>query len=361
MDGQTLDELLFKADSMPDGQAKLLLLEEAARIADSLNDIEKGYDIRTEIIYQGIFSGYSMNAIIAFSWCLSQYDRNPERFSSYSLLWEYKWILGHVDEFPDICLGKIDEIFEDMRKRYLQQGASLRAYYSLKCKHMMKLGQKMEAEEFYRKWTDTPRDYLSDCKACDLDSEIEYLIYSRNYQKALELVKPILSKQLKCHEVPHITYQKLLLPLLEIGKKEEAQEMHEKGYKLINKNKEYIVEMSNHLTYLAITNPIKALNVFEKHFHWAYETYSLYRKFQFYLASWMMFFKLKTLGYQDLKLRLQHECDIFNSYDLKDIDGVLNWFEKETRCMAGRFNDRNGNEYFNEIINEKLRLAEMVF
>lgn len=206
MDVHGLDELLSEAYSMPDGQAKLLLLEEAARIADNLNDIDRGYDIRTDIIYQGVFSGYAMNAIVAFSWCLAQFDKDPERYSSYDLLWEYKWILGHVDDFPDIPLNKADEIFEDMRRRYLEYGASLRPYYSLKCRHMMKLGQKVEAEEFYTKWINASRDYLNDCTACDLDNEIEYMIYIGDYEKALEMAKPILSNQLKCGEVPHITY-----------------------------------------------------------------------------------------------------------------------------------------------------------
>ena len=324
MDVHGLDELLSEAYSMPDGQAKLLLLEEAARIADNLNDIDRGYDIRTDIIYQGVFSGYAMNAIVAFSWCLAQFDKDPERYSSYDLLWEYKWILGHVDDFPDIPLNKADEIFEDMRRRYLEYGASLRPYYSLKCRHMMKLGQKVEAEEFYTKWINASRDYLNDCTACDLDNEIEYMIYIGDYEKALEMAKPILSNQLKCGEVPHITYHKFLIPLLKLGKKEEAQQMHDKGYKLINKNREFIAEVSNHMIYLTITDPQKALSVFESHFQWAYETLSLYRKFLFYLASWVLFLKLKSIGYEDIKLRLQNECDIVNVFNIKDMDCVLN-------------------------------------
>ncbi len=353
-----LEDLILEAHSLPEGKAKLLLLEEVARMADSQNDIETGFNIRKEIVRQGMFNGHHLNAITAFSWRLACCEKYPQEFDISNLLWEYKWIVNLVYLFPDVPKDKIEQLFEDMKNKYNQEGASLRPYYCMKCKYLFGSGFGEMAEEYYSKWINSPRDSYSDCKACDVDNQVYYLLYTKNYEKALDIVQPILLRRLSCAEVPHITYNRLLLPLLELGRLDDAQSFHEKGYKLIHKNKGFLEYMGNHLLYLTITDVNMALNVFEKHFQWAFDTLTLYYKFDFYLASWVMFLKLKKIGKDDVKVHLQKDCNIIEKYNLNTIEDILAWFEKQTRDMANKFNTRNGNDYFNIMIQDKLKLVD---
>ncbi|HOQ36363.1 MAG TPA: hypothetical protein PK033_02400 [Acetivibrio sp.] len=356
MDGK-LEKLLSEIDLMPDGKAKLLMLEEAARIADSQNDLKAGFDIREEIVHQGVFYGHHLNAIIAFSWRLAQCEKNPHLFDISDLLWEYKWIVEEIYKFPDVPSEKIEQLFEDMKDKYNREGASLRPYYCIKCKYLYSSGFKERAEELYFKWINSPRDGYSDCRACDIDNQVLYLLYIKDYEKAFEMAQPILSGRLKCAEIPHLTYAELLLPSLETGRLNDAQIFHEKGYKLIYKNKDFLESMSKHLLYLTVVDVNKAVNIFEKHFQWAFETHTIFFKFEFYLASWVMFTKLKKLGKEQLKIHLQKDCNIIEKYKLNTIDDIIAWFEKETTDMANKFNLRNGNDHFNGVIQERLKLV----
>jgi pentatricopeptide repeat protein len=350
-------ELWERTEEMPEGHGKILLLQEAARLADSDNDIELGYDIRKDIIEAGIFSGYPLDAIVAFSWCLAQYDKNPDDFDTYDLLWEYKWILGNIDSFPEVPLDKIFELFEDMKKRYKEYGATMGPYYSIKCGFYQRTGEKEKAEENFAKWIKEKRDELSDCHACELDDQIDYYVFIKDYDKALKLFKEMLSKKIKCAEVPHITYSKFLIPFLEMGRKDDAQAYHEKGYSMINKNRTFVHQLGDHLLYLAITNINEAVNLFQKHFSWAFETSEVLARFNFYLSSLVLFERMKKAGITNPKIILKGESNIFEKHNLKDISDVIKWFEDSTYDLADKFDKRNGTGYYQEKIVEIIKLA----
>jgi tetratricopeptide (TPR) repeat protein len=351
-------ELWDKADEMPDGHGKILLLQEAARLADSQNDIELGYDIRNDIIEVGIFSGYPLDAIVAFSWCIAQFDKNPDEFDPYDLLWQYKWVLSNIDSFPEVPMDKIIELFEDMKKRYKEYGASMGPYYSIKCGFYQRIGEKARAEENFAKWIKEKRDDLSDCHACELDDQIDYYVFIKDYDKALKLFQEMLSKRIGCAEVPHITYSKFLIPFLEMGRKDEAQSYHEKGYGMINKNRTFVHQLGDHLLYLAITNINEAVTLFQKHFSWAFETTQVLARFNFYLTSWILFERLKKAGHNNPKINLKGESNIFDKHNLKDISDVIGWFEDKTRDLATKFDKRNGTDYYNNVITNSMNLMD---
>lgn len=71
----SMEALWNEAYGLPDGKAKIEILEQAARLADAEGDIETGFEIRSEIVEIGSFHGFPMKALVAFSWQLGQYDK----------------------------------------------------------------------------------------------------------------------------------------------------------------------------------------------------------------------------------------------------------------------------------------------
>ncbi|MDI6402763.1 hypothetical protein QLX67_12215 [Balneolaceae bacterium ANBcel3] len=359
---EKIDELLEQISDLPPTHTKLLLLKETAKIADFIKDIDLGQYIRKNIVEVGLKSGDPLDAIAAFSWLLSMKDQYPEDFDDDNyILWQYKWILEHIDNFPEISLSKIEDMFEDMNVRYLREELSLRPYYNLQCRMHMRMGNKDLATSCYHKWMDTPKDEGSDCYACDVDSQAEFLIFSGMYEKAIEVAAPILNQKIKCSEIPHLTFPRFLLPLLELGDYQRAELLHEKGYKLVSKTIGFMPSISSHMLYLALTHTDKALSLFEKHFSWAFYSINTYHRFLFYLSSLVLFSRLEKTGVRSVSISLQKECDIFEKENLEDLSSVVVWFKKATLDLATVFNNRNGSDFMNQFVDDRLKLIDRTF
>lgn len=122
-----IDDLLFEASELPYGPARLAIAEEAVRYADAHNQIQRAYDARIELIQTAVFSCAIDRAMVAFAWCQSQVDKNPEKFDQTPLLWSQKWIVNHLPGFPQYSrqqmvplfhLGRLKEAMQYHKKGY---------------------------------------------------------------------------------------------------------------------------------------------------------------------------------------------------------------------------------------------------
>src|SRR5262245_34062754 len=105
-----IDALLSTAALLPKDSAKLAHLQEAVQLADACNDVSAAFQARLELIRAATFSGYPEKALVAFAWCLAQADKTPARFArhEFQLLWEYKWMLNDLSDFPEVTVTQIE-------------------------------------------------------------------------------------------------------------------------------------------------------------------------------------------------------------------------------------------------------------
>src|SRR5437868_5986567 len=107
MSREQLEKLQFESWGLEASPAKVAILEQAVQLADSLGDASESFDIRQQLIEAATFGGMEDRALVAFSWCLAQSDKDPDRFPEEDLLWKYKWILAGITDYPGISLAKI--------------------------------------------------------------------------------------------------------------------------------------------------------------------------------------------------------------------------------------------------------------
>lgn len=69
-----IEEEVYELDPGPE---KITLLEEGIREADALNDLIMGYQFREDLVEAATFCGEYEKALVAFTWCLSQRDKDP--------------------------------------------------------------------------------------------------------------------------------------------------------------------------------------------------------------------------------------------------------------------------------------------
>ncbi|HEY7315188.1 MAG TPA: hypothetical protein VH643_37935 [Gemmataceae bacterium] len=355
---EQIEELQDQACGLPDGPSKMALLEEAVRLADAHRDLWLGDEVRADLIRTATFSGYPEKALVAFSWRLAQSDRDPQLFPETDLLWEFKWITDSLPGFPQITRRQIEDMLDDMTRRYQRSGASLRAVYKLRCQIAMAMCEPAEARTYHRQWEKTPRDYSSDCPACEQNHRVRFQLFAGKKEKALEMAEPILHGSLRCAEIPHATYALVLLPLVQLGQVEQAVEYHHKGYRLISNNRKFIDESADHLTFLSLTDNLpRAVKLFEKHLEWALDAKDLYWRWKFYLAAQFLMSRIAANGQTSLKLRLPKAAACYQEEGRYDVDTLSAWIEEACRELAERFDARNGNDGFKRRLAANRRLT----
>jgi tetratricopeptide (TPR) repeat protein len=346
------ETLMDEAYDLPDGLAKLEVLEAAARYADAEGDIEQGFEARKEIVHTAIFHGYPLKALIAFSWQLGQYDRNPEQFGSFDLMWSYKWIVGQVAHFPEIPLHKIEELVDDLGKRYKEHGYNERTYFYYRFRVAMDLGKMAEAQTYLELFQKAERDYMSDCDACEQNQIVQFYSQLGEHEKALEAAQPILSGAMSCAEVPHITLSYLLLPMLELQSEQDARKTHNRGYRLIKGKRDFIETVGRHMSFLARTDVKKGIELFEHHLAMALDHEDPFHKLVFHLYSAQLLQKLASNG---SKYRPRLPMSFLVSNEEMSLAHLADHFAQLALSAAQQYDTRNGNSYYMEWAEEALR------
>lgn len=340
---QRYDQLRNEAWGLPQGKQKLAVLEEAIRIADLYMAKDDAYYARMSYSDAAIDCGYQERFLVSFTWCLTQFDKDPSAYSSFSIIWHYKWFINQIWRFPQFSAAHINRVFNDFKARCLQYGHSLRPYYQGLHRYALACGDHHAAQVNYELWRKTARDGMSDCKACEQNGFGYYHFTALRYRRGLQTMKPILDGRMTCKSIPQNTYSHLLLPLLETNQEAEADRMAKKGARLL-KGPSYLTEYGSFLAYYTAKDIQKAAKWFEQTLEYALETRVGWDRF-LYMSSASAFLSVWHEQKRRRKLKISSEI----TYDL---------IKNETEQLAIAFDRRNDNDYCSEMLKKKLKQVQ---
>ena len=161
-----------------------------------------------------------------------------------SCLWKFKWIVSGVAKSSMIEKELIDEVNEAMLFYYERLELSPASYYKALMNQNIDMGDAREAKANYKLWKKLAKDDMGDCEACEASDEIAYLNFAGEHKAALELAEPILSGELTCSEVPHITYAPILFSMIALGRTWEAKTLLPKAAAAIESNPRVINQIA---------------------------------------------------------------------------------------------------------------------
>lgn len=332
------DELRRGSWEMPDGKQKLAVLEEMIGIADRYMTEEDAYDARMSYMSAALEAGCRERMLIAFSWCLSKFEKAPGEYSQHELMWHYKWVLNEIWRMPEFSLEQVERIYEDFKQKCLKYGFTLRPYYQQKVNFMLSQGMITEAAEFYKLWRSTPRDELADCKACEQNLFGQYMFKINHLKKGLQAVKPILDGRMRCRSIPQNTYSQIIVPLLKLKEYAQASVTAKKALRLL-KGPQFIEEYGIFLEFFTVTDLSKALKIYNETIRYGLESKVGWDRFNYFLS--VRFF-LREWSKKKRRKKLAESDRV-----------TLDWLDHEITSLADSFNRRNGNTYMNEFIAEK--------
>jgi len=354
-------DIFFQTYRMEDGDTKVALLEEAVRLADICGDFTLASTARELLIHAATFGGAPEKALVAYSWQLAQYDRRPQDMDEWNVLWQYKWILDSIANFPQIGKAQILEMLDDMAARYRRAGYSLRPNYLMRHR-LYKFWDEAEAARYFHKGRATPRDTMSDCLACELNDVVSFRIREGDDAGAVDSALPIIQGRMRCASIPRNTFAHLLLPLVRLGRLDEAVDLHLQGYRLVaSAPKGALSNAAEHLEFLVLTeNFDRAVSIFEKHLADASTIADAATQFDYYLASWFLLDQLSERERRrTLKLRLPRALPAYVEEGLYSTASLAAWFLEQCEALAARFDARNESDYYMRSIRDTAALKEL--
>lgn len=350
--------LFARLEQLPAGPEQVAGYEEACRIADSEGNIEAAYDARRELIDAASVAGYPEKEITAFSWCLAQFDRNPDLDDTHSLLWRYKWTITALPGFAQVARGQIESMLDDFSKRIEAYGESERTVHYMRSDVLMQLGDYETALEYEAKYTSMNRTDSSDCIACERDQQVQLLHLLHQDEKAIECAAPILSGQMSCRSVPHTTLATIACSHLRLGHMNEAVTYWKRGYPLVQSSRRFIDDLGELMLVLIRTGDLsRATRQMTRFLPWSLETASDRRRLDFFVSCSLLMEAVAIDNNKLRKLNLPEQLGCWNDKQTYRPSELADWFTKEAQSIAATFDARNGNLSRTKAIEECRKLC----
>ncbi|MEU5910861.1 hypothetical protein [Micromonospora sp. NPDC047527] len=272
MSDEDLWRVLRGIADMPYGAGQIAALEQLLRRVDTADDRHLAFVARMQATTGYVYGGEPAKSFVSFSWCLSEFDRDPQPYHQghlHQLLWHFKYMVSGLLKFPEVPLDRTYAVLDDMERRYRAGGHSLQTVHKHRFRVADHVGDAEAAAHWYRLWQTTPRDDLSDCAGCDPTSQVGYLAETGRDAEAVALAEPVLAGRLTCTEQPQAILTALLLPYLRTGRGEAARDAHREAYRRLRGNLADLWDIGDHIEFCTLTgNEGRAVELVERHLDW---------------------------------------------------------------------------------------------
>ncbi|MEU6096092.1 tetratricopeptide repeat protein [Streptomyces sp. NPDC047079] len=256
VDFDSLRRAMVDNYEQPEGPARNAraeqLLVEAEKLNIPLAVIEAlGHQLK---VYN--YSSEKDKMFVPFARLLRMWDERPEDFDEYethSLHWVFKWMSAGMLGQPHIPLASMEKWLGEMEHRYRLAGHSERAVRSAEFSVAAHIGDLARAERAYAAWLAADRDEMADCHACELHDQGWWQARKGEAERALELWRPVLDGEHVCAHEPHAVLASSLLPLLRLGRLDEARAHHLRGFRLVRSMESMRGSYADHVEFCALT------------------------------------------------------------------------------------------------------------
>jgi hypothetical protein len=352
-------EVLRRALALDDGPAKVELLEEAVRLADHLQDVTAAFEARLRLMEAALVCGSADILLVAYSWCLAQAEREPERFGLYQVLWRYRWAIVYLPTFPAIPRAKIEDAIADMTRRYQSAGASLRPVHLLRWKVAMKLGDGKMAAAARRAWSRCRRDWLTDDEQTELVTQIDYHLFRRRWDEATRMANEYVNRSMPEPAYLDSVLSWMPVPLFRLGRLDHAMAVHDRGYRLTTRNAALVTQAGRHIQFLALTHNFqRAVRLVERYLPYCALS-DPEDKVEFYPALLTLLRILQRAGKESVRLRLTAACPGYQATGQYDPAMLADVFEAEVIDIATQYDARDGNDYYARMLSELDELLQL--
>ncbi|WP_079423601.1 tetratricopeptide repeat protein [Streptomyces katrae] len=247
-------EALRENHDRPHGLQRTVTAEELAEAAEPFEKPEVLVTALMELMTAYEFTGEHRKAPVVFARLLKLWEDSPGAFSEWEadqILWRFKWVTTSLLQVPEVPTAVIEAWIGRMRERYEADGHGVQPVAAMRYHLAAHTGSGVE--DAYDLWATRPRTRLSDCEACETRTHALHRVRSGEDAAALELWAPVLTGASSCAEEPQSSQARALLPLVRLGRTDEARAHHLTGYRAVRGKTGMQQEVGLHLEFCALT------------------------------------------------------------------------------------------------------------
>ncbi|MCC9307113.1 hypothetical protein LN042_08365 [Kitasatospora sp. RB6PN24] len=236
------------------GRATAAIAEELVDAAESFGDPEVTVSTLIELMRAYYGSGEVVKYPVAFARLLQLWDADQKSFDEYEahrLFWYFKWVTSGLLSTPDVPLASIRGWIAEMRRRYQAAGHDLQPVHAQEYHLAAQLGENEQLA--YELWATRGRTRFSDCAACEARQRAAHHFRLGEDERGLAELRPTFDGGHSCDDEPHSSQALALLPLLRLGRTEEARAAHLTGYRKVRGQEAELVALGRHLVFCALT------------------------------------------------------------------------------------------------------------
>ncbi|MYQ48425.1 tetratricopeptide repeat protein, partial [Streptomyces sp. SID4985] len=285
------------------------------------------------------YSSEKDRMFVPFARLLRMWDERPEDFDEYeahSLHWVFKWMSAGMLGQPHIPLASVETWLGEMEERYRIAGHSERAVRSAEFSVAAHVGDRARAERAYAAWLTSDRDSMADCHACELHGQGVWQSELGRDAEALELWRPVLEGEFSCAHEPHQVLGSSLLPLVRLGRLDEARAHHLRGFRLVRPMESMRDAYADHVEFCALTgNEARGLELLAQRPAYFTDTGHPRSLLDFLAVVTLLMDRLTGLGLGERQV----PGPAGRTWTARELAG---WARAEALELAGRFDARNG-------------------
>jgi len=253
----------------PNGPVKIARAEYLVDAAETAGEPPLYAQALLAVIKAYEYGAEQPKLLVPFARLLRLWDEDPGAFDQqrkHSLFWYFKWASSGMLSIPEVPLASVEGWLGEMESRYRQAGHSPRAVHLGRHRLAREAGDARTAEREFEAWLDAPRDAMADCEACEAGGQGTWHAFNGRDELALELWDPVLGGKLACAEEPHRVLSHSLLPLVRLGRLDEARANHLRGYRMARGVANLRSTIARHVEFCALTgNEARGLEILSEH------------------------------------------------------------------------------------------------
>jgi hypothetical protein len=272
-------------------------------------------------------------------------------------LFHYQNVINKLVNFPEFPRSQYEALFEDVRRHCINHGFSLRTLYLGRRSVALDFGDQEMGREADHEWRRHRRDSMSASVGHETGNQINFDNFMFDDAAAARTADAWFANPRRKSEYDEWIGGEALLPFLRLGRVSDAKALYDRLRRALRPTTGYLWHWGPYLSFPALTGDLDwGVKLFETLLPIAMGQSDLLSRFHFHEHAIVLFRQLAAERPKQIRLRVPTSMQWQSPESHYEPAQILSWINSEAVEIARRFDERNGNAFYAELLDRQRNL-----